>query len=472
VDIIQALVLGIVQGVTEFVPISSSGHLVLMPWLLDWPAPSLAFDTALHWGTMVAILTIFWRDLISLARAWARSLLERNLDQAEARLAWLIIVGTLPAALIAFLWEGLFESLFSLPAWVAALLLVTGTMLALSERLSKRHRSIGDLNWLDSVLIGLAQAMAIAPGISRSGATIAMGLLRGFRREAAARYSFFMAMPIIFGAGLLQLVELFQAGAVGVQLPPLVVGFLAASTSGYLSIRFLLAYLQRGRLYVFASYCWLAGVTSLFLAALAGLERYREASVFVVWLIVLVATFGVPTAISEYRRTRPTRIQRYRSRNYPKWRSTIHKSLLSRGSVRVKFIPRSHREYACERYISEEENTNCIYDPKRARLQLRNYETVHSLWDSYDRAKASLDGVLVTSEKAFEDSVVTFIRCFSDILQLPIRKDKFAYCNLRAFVLDAAVAFEGMVVPGLLPCLFLRGSALWDFAWFSHIWGA
>jgi undecaprenyl-diphosphatase len=270
VNIIQALVLGIVQGATEFLPISSSGHLVLVPWLLDWPEPGLAFDTIVHWGTLMAVLAFFWRDLVALARAWASSLVERSLDQTEARLAWLIIVGTLPAALIGFLWEDFFESLFRSPGRVAALLLVTGAILALSERLGKRQRSMGDLNWLDSVLIGLAQACAIAPGISRSGATIAMGLLRGVKRETAARYSFLLATPIIFGAGLWQLIELFQAEAVGTQLPPLIVGFLAAAISGYLCIRFLLSYLQRGRLYVFAIYCWAAGIMSLTLFLMRG----------------------------------------------------------------------------------------------------------------------------------------------------------------------------------------------------------
>lgn len=269
-NIVQAFVLGIVQGITEFIPISSSGHLVLVPWLLNWPEPGLAFDTIVHWGTLLAVLAVFWRDLVALARAWARSLVERNLEPTEARLAWLIIVGTLPAALMGFLWEDFFEGLFGSPGLVAALLLVTGAILALSEQLGRRQLSMGDLSWLDSVLIGLAQGLAIAPGISRSGATIAVGLLRGVKREAAARYSFLLATPIIFGAGLLQLVELFQAGAGGAQLPPLVVGFLVAAVSGYVCIRFLLAYLQRGRLYVFAAYCWLAGSVSLIIFLMRG----------------------------------------------------------------------------------------------------------------------------------------------------------------------------------------------------------
>ncbi len=269
-NIIQAIVLGIVQGATEFVPISSSGHLVLVPWLLNWPEPGLVFDTIVHWGTLVAVLAIFWRDLVALARAWARSLVERNLDQTEARLAWLIIVGTLPATLMGFFGENFFESLFSSPGRVAALLLVTGGILALSERLGKRQRSMDDLGWLDSLLIGLAQALAIAPGISRSGATIAMGLLRGVEREAAARYSFLLSTPIVFGGALLPLTELLQGGAAEIQLSPLVIGFVAAAISGYLCIRFLLAYLQRGKLYVFATYCWLAGVASLTIFLMRG----------------------------------------------------------------------------------------------------------------------------------------------------------------------------------------------------------
>ena len=269
-NIIQALILGIVQGTTEFIPISSSGHLVLVPWLLNWPEPGLVFDTIVHWGTLLAIIAVFWRDILALAKAWVRSLVERSLAQTEARLAWLIIVGTLPAALIGFLGEDFFESLFSSAGRVAVLLLVTGGILALSERLGERRRTMNDLGWLDSVLIGLAQGMAVAPGISRSGATIAMGLLRGVEREAAARYSFLLATPIIFGAGLLQLADLFQAGADGTLWSPIFAGFLAAAISGYVCIRFLLAYLQRGRLYLFATYCWLAGSVCLIVFLMRG----------------------------------------------------------------------------------------------------------------------------------------------------------------------------------------------------------
>ena len=267
-DILQAIILGLVQGASEFVPISSSGHLVLVPWLLGWPQPGLVFDTVVHWGTLVAILFYFWRDFIALASAWGRSLASRNLGEPEARIAWLIIVGTVPAVLMGYVGEGFFESLFSAPIWVAGLLLVTGVILALSEWLGQRRKEPHQLAFLDSIIIGIAQGCAIAPGISRSGATMAAGLFRGLKREAAARYSFLLATPIIFGAGLLQLLDLFKMENASEHLPLLVIGFLAAAVSGYLCIRFLLSYLQRGKLYTFAIYCWLAGGVCLLIAVL------------------------------------------------------------------------------------------------------------------------------------------------------------------------------------------------------------
>jgi undecaprenyl-diphosphatase len=267
-DIIQAIILGFVQGASEFVPISSSGHLVLVPWLLGWPQPGLVFDTVMHWGTLVAVLVYFWHDFMALVSAWGRSLVSRNLGEPEARIAWLIIVGTVPATLMGYVGKDFFESLFAAPAWVAGFLLVTGLILALSEWLGKRRKEPHQLTFLDSIVIGIAQGCAIAPGISRSGATMAAGLFCGLKREAAARYSFLLATPIIFGAGLLKVLDLFEMGNATAHLPPLVLGFLAAALSGYLCIRFLLSYLQQGKLYTFAIYCWLAGGACLVIAAL------------------------------------------------------------------------------------------------------------------------------------------------------------------------------------------------------------
>jgi undecaprenyl-diphosphatase len=262
-EIIQAIILGLLQGITEFVPVSSSGHLVLVPWLLGWDAPELVFDTVVHWGTLLAVLAYFWRDWLRLISAWLRGLFRWEWDDPDARLMWLILAGTLPAVVIGYLLEAFFESLFGQPAWVSLFLLVTACLLALSERLGRRTRTLGELRWLDALLIGLGQAAAIAPGISRSGSTIAAGLLRGVQRAAAARFSFLLATPIILGAGLLQLVDLFGTPDPLAQFPALAAGFAAAAISGYLCISFLLRYLQRGKLYPFAVYCAAMGVLCL-----------------------------------------------------------------------------------------------------------------------------------------------------------------------------------------------------------------
>ncbi len=265
-EIIQAIILGLVQGATEFIPVSSSGHLVLVPWLLGWDSPGLVFDTVVHWGTLVAVLAYFWRDWLALILAWVRGLLRWDWRDPLARLAWLIILGSVPAAVIGFLLEDFFESLFSEPVWVSFFLLVTAGLLALSEQLGKRSRAMDDLRWHDALLIGLGQAAAIAPGISRSGATMATGLFRGLQRPDAARFSFLLATPIIFGAGLFQLLDLFTVPDPLSHVPVLLAGFLTAAIVGYLCIWGLLRYLQRGSLYPFAIYCAFVGVFCLIVA--------------------------------------------------------------------------------------------------------------------------------------------------------------------------------------------------------------
>jgi len=292
---LRAFLLGVLQGATEFLPVSSSGHLVLVPWLLDWPAPGLAFDAVVHWGTALAVVAYFWRDWVSLVRAFFRSLRdltwrrlrpapkgiqsqerERTSDRevasqpssgsAEARLAWLILLGTLPAALAGWLLEDFFEAMFARPATAAAFLLVTAALLTASERLGRRRRDLDTLAWPDALLVGIAQTLAIFPGISRSGATIAAGLARGLRREPAARFSFLLATPIILGAGLLKVTDLAQVGGLAAQVPTLLVGFVTAAVVGLGCIHFLLRYLQRRRLYPFAIYCTVVGITCLLLA--------------------------------------------------------------------------------------------------------------------------------------------------------------------------------------------------------------
>jgi len=265
---LQAIFLGVLQGATEFLPVSSSGHLVVIPWLLQWQPPGLVFDTMVHWGTLAAVVLYFWHDLLDLAVAWFDSVRERDLAADPRRLlAWLLILGTIPAALAGFLFESQFESLFGKPLWVAVFWLVTGVILFGSERIGKRTRPLAALGWTDALLIGVAQALAVTPGISRSGSTIGMGLVRDLDREAATRFSFLLMTPIVFGAGLLKLADLVTAGGGSQSVTLLILGFLAAAISGFACIAWLLRYVRNHSLNVFAWYCWLAGIVTLFVAA-------------------------------------------------------------------------------------------------------------------------------------------------------------------------------------------------------------
>ncbi len=275
-NLIRAILLGVLQGATEFVPVSSSGHLVLVPWLLDWESPSLAFNAVVHWGTAAAVIGYFWKDWVSLIGAGWRSLKafapsgeSTSPDAAEVSLratAWLIVLATVPGVLVGFLFEDFFEAMFARPAGAAAFLLVTAALLAGSERWGRRQRELGELGWVDALVIGAGQALAIFPGVSRSGATIAAGLVRGMRREPAARFSFLLSTPIIVGAGLLKVVELARMGGLAAQGSVLIAGFAAAAVVGFGCIHFLLRYVQRRRLYPFAIYCALFGLLSLSLA--------------------------------------------------------------------------------------------------------------------------------------------------------------------------------------------------------------
>ncbi len=273
-NITQAILLGILQGATEFLPVSSSGHLVLVPWLLNWPAPGIAFNAVVHWGTAVAVIAYFWRDWIDLALAVPQVLKLRpgGLDKLplNARLLLLIILGSIPAAAIGYALDDFFEAMFARPTAAAAFLLGTAALLSVSERLGRREREIEALNWLDALLIGFAQALAIFPGISRSGATISAGLGRQLKRETAARFSFLLATPIILGAGLLKVVDLIQMGGLAAQASMLLVGFVAAALVGFGCIHFLLRYLQRRRLYPFAIYCAAVGFACLLIALIRG----------------------------------------------------------------------------------------------------------------------------------------------------------------------------------------------------------
>jgi undecaprenyl-diphosphatase len=263
VSLFQALLLGLLQGATEFLPVSSSGHLVVVPWLLGWPNPGLAFIAVLHLGTLLAVLFHMRAEVAAVVAGWWRSVRRRSLELPEERLGWLIVISAIPGSALGFLAEDYFEALFASPRSVAFLLLVTGLLLVAGERLGRRVRSMDEARLQDAVWIGLAQALAIAPGISRSGATIAGGLLRDLRREDAARFSFLMVIPIIIGAAGLQLAKLAGAGIDAGEGLNLLAGFVVAFLAGYAAIGFLLSHLRTRTLLPFALYCWGLGFCTL-----------------------------------------------------------------------------------------------------------------------------------------------------------------------------------------------------------------
>lgn len=264
-EIIQAIVLGIIQGITEFLPISSDGHLVIIPWLLGWQDQPLLFDAVLHWGTLVSILLVFWRDLWTIFLATLGSITSRSLADPNARIGWFIVVGTIPAVVFGLMLKDFFEELSTNPLIAGIFLLVTAALLAGSEFIAHYRKPNGELSrmgWRQVVLIGLAQVTAMAPGLSRSGSTIATALATGVQREAAARFSFLLGTPVFVGAALFLLIDALRqdATAVQAQLPMMAVGAVVSAIVGYIAIRTMLAYLRRRSLNLFASYCLILGV--------------------------------------------------------------------------------------------------------------------------------------------------------------------------------------------------------------------
>lgn len=269
-ELLQALILGIVQGATEFIPVSSSGHLVLVPWLLGWSHFGLAFDTTVHLGTLAGVLVYFRRDVLEISSSWLGGWRTLSWKDPAGHLGWLLLAATIPAGVIGLAFADWFESLFAQPNAVAGFLIVTGLVLSLSERLGTRRSDVVTLGVAAALFIGFAQAAAIAPGISRSGATIAAGLALGLTRASAARFSFLLSMPIIAAAGLMQLLMLAREGGMDESIPLLVAGFVTAGLTGYLCVKYLLAYLQKGTLYVFAAYCWTVATVSLIVWYVSG----------------------------------------------------------------------------------------------------------------------------------------------------------------------------------------------------------
>ena len=258
-SLIHAAVLGLVQGLTEFLPISSSAHLILVPKLLGWNDPfidSAAFDVMLHMGTLVALLVYFWRDLIEILGAWLASIRDRRIgDDPQRRLAWLLVVSVIPAAILGATLESFFDQAFREHyQWIALFVLVGATLLWLGERRGTQTRGLDGMVLRDAVTIGAAQALALFPGTSRSGITIAAGLLLGLKREAAARFSFLMAVPVIAGAGIWKARTLVGASLGGAQVNELIVGIVTSAIFGFVAIAFLLRFLRTNPTTVFIAY--------------------------------------------------------------------------------------------------------------------------------------------------------------------------------------------------------------------------
>jgi undecaprenyl-diphosphatase len=271
--ILQSILLGIIQGLTEFIPISSSAHLIIIPWLFGWKdaaLTSLPFDVALHLGTLVAVLWYFAADWWRLLKAGLASLKERKIGaDPDRRLAWFIVIGIIPGGIAGVLLESKIDAWFHTPGEpikplamivMAVIIALLGSALFIAERMARHQRTMQDLSLKDTLIIGVAQALAIFPGVSRSGGTITAGLALGLEREAAARFSFLLGAPLIAGVGLKSLwdtYKAFHAGALAssdLMLFP--IGFLAALFSGYLCIKFLLRFLQKNSSDIFVYYRW------------------------------------------------------------------------------------------------------------------------------------------------------------------------------------------------------------------------
>ncbi|HEX2089720.1 MAG TPA: undecaprenyl-diphosphate phosphatase [Actinomycetota bacterium] len=253
------MVLGLVQGATEFAPISSSGHLILVPWLFGWttfsgnPDMAKTFDVALHMGTLAGALIYFWRDVARYVAAWFRSLTSRRTRSVDERLAWFLVIGTIPGVIVGAAAESFIQERLGQPWLIAVMLAVFGIVLYVVDRRARRTRDLPDLTMKDALLIGVAQAVALQPGVSRSGVTMTMARGVGLDRPAAARFSFLLSLPIIAGAGVFKAIDLFSDGLPAGAGAAFFWGIVASAISGFAAIWGLLAYLRRRD---FAPFVW------------------------------------------------------------------------------------------------------------------------------------------------------------------------------------------------------------------------
>jgi undecaprenyl-diphosphatase len=263
VTVFQALILGIIQGLGEFLPISSSAHLALAPWILHWQDPGLAFDVALHFGTLVAVLWYFRAEWIALIVAAKALVVKRRIETEREGRVLFLIVATIPGAIAGLALEKYAESTFRDPKLVAVALIVMGVLLWAFDRFAARDRVLGTMGWSDALLIGLAQMFAIIPGVSRSGSTITAGRGLRFTREDAAVFSFLMSMPIIAAAAVLKMPQAIREQGLSA---PMITGVVASALSGWLAITVLLRLVSRHSYGVFAVYRVLLGIAVLIAA--------------------------------------------------------------------------------------------------------------------------------------------------------------------------------------------------------------
>jgi undecaprenyl-diphosphatase len=271
VDALQAIVLGIAQGLTEYLPISSTAHLRIVPAFMGWEDPGAAFTAVTQLGTMAAVLLYFRADLWRIARTWTASLRRPELrSEVDARMGWYILLGTIPIAIFGFAFADQIESGARDLYLIGTTLIVLGLVLLFAERIARRERSIEDIRRRDGILIGFAQALALVPGVSRSGATITAGLFLGFDRASAARYSFLLSVPAVVLSGLFELRDIGEEGGAGVV--PTAVATVFAFAVGYASIAFLLRWLVRHSTAVFVAYRVGLGVLVLVLAGAGAID--------------------------------------------------------------------------------------------------------------------------------------------------------------------------------------------------------
>ena len=267
-DLFQAIVLGIVQGLTEFLPISSSGHLRIVPAMAGWEDPGAAFTAVIQLGTMAAVVLYFRADLIRIARAWLASLRDPSRrGELDARMGWYLIVGTVPIVIFGVAFSHQIENGARDLYLIATMLIVLGLLLLLAEKVSRRERDVTNITRRDAIVIGFAQALALIPGVSRSGATITAGLFLGLDRVAAARFSFLLSIPAVVLSGLYELRDVLAGSAEGgVGIAPTAVATVLAFISGYISIAFLLRFLTTHTTAVFVAYRVALGAAVLVLA--------------------------------------------------------------------------------------------------------------------------------------------------------------------------------------------------------------